>query len=69
MLKKSVTIAGQHNTSVSIEPEFWEELGQISERENLSINSLITKIDAERKSDNLSSAIRVYVLNYLKTNR
>ena len=69
MLKKSVVIAGRHNTSVSLEPDFWDEIVAIAKAEKISVNALITKIDAERSNENLSSAIRVFVLNYLKTNR
>jgi len=69
MLKKSVIIAKRHPTSVSLEEEFWRELNNISKSEKISINALITKIDAERNNENLSSAIRVFILNYIKTSR
>lgn len=69
MLKKSVTIAGRHRTSISLENEFWDELKNIADKLNLSINSLVTKIDAERNEENLSGAIRVFILKYLKSNR
>ena len=67
MLKKSIIIAGRHNTSISIEPEFYEELQNIAKKEKRSLNSLITEIDNQRlAANNLSSAIRVYILKYLK---
>ena len=69
MLKKSVIIAKRHYTSVSIEPEFWEEFERIANKESVSTNELITKIDAQRGENNLSSAIRVFVLHSLKTSR
>ncbi len=69
MLKKSVIIAKRHYTSVSIEPEFWEEFERIANKESVSTNELITKIDAQRGENNLSSAIRVFVLQSLKTSR
>lgn len=62
--KRSIRIA-QHNTSVSLEPEFWDELKRIADKENLSINSLIEGIDIGR-SGNLSSALRLYVLRRIK---
>ena len=62
--KHSVLIAG-HATSVSIEDIFWQELAQIAERRGQSMNALIGEIDATR-SGNLSSAIRVFVLQNLK---
>jgi len=63
-LKRSVVISG-HPTSVSLEKPFWEALNQIATDRKLSINRLISEIDHGRKS-NLSSALRVYVLNTLK---
>ena len=69
MLKKSVIIAKRHCTSVSLENEFWDELKNIADKLNLSVNALVTKIDAERENENLSGAIRVFILKYLKSNR
>jgi predicted DNA-binding ribbon-helix-helix protein len=60
MVKHSVRIAG-HATSVSLEPAFWEALGEIAARRGLPVNDLLTAIDAGR-SGNLSSAIRLFVL-------
>jgi len=67
MLKKSVIIAGRHHTSISVEPEFYSELERIAKERNCSINALITQIDSEREeNNNLSSAIRLFVLRYIK---
>ncbi len=66
MKKKSVIIANRHQTSISLEDEFWEELKAIAQKESMAINQLVTLIDKERKVENLSSAIRVYILKYLK---
>jgi predicted DNA-binding ribbon-helix-helix protein len=60
IVKRSVRIAG-HATSVSLEPAFWEALCEIAERRHLSLNALLSRIDAEREG-NLSSAIRLFVL-------
>jgi predicted DNA-binding ribbon-helix-helix protein len=65
VLKRSVSIAG-HRTSISLEEPFWEGLREIAEREKRSVQSLIGRIDAERGEQNLSSAIRVFVLNDLR---
>ncbi|MEK9692722.1 MAG: ribbon-helix-helix domain-containing protein [Rhodospirillaceae bacterium] len=62
--KRSVTIAG-HRTSVSLEAEFWAELTVISQNEDLPLGKLISKID-ENNPNNLSSALRLYVLADLK---
>lgn len=63
-IKRSVSIAG-HATSVTLEPEFWAALKDIAAQRKTSLNALITDIDAEKDRDNLSSAIRVYILNRL----
>ena len=66
--KHSVTIAG-HRTSLSLESLFWDHLTRIAAARHLSLNKLIAEIDhARAKADppaNLSSAIRVYVLQQL----
>ena len=66
MPKQSVVIANRHATSISLEKEFFEELKSIAAKEGLTVNQLVTRIDAERTTENLSGAIRVYILNYLK---
>ena len=58
--KRSVTIAG-HQTSVSLEPAFWDALRRLAAAQGLSVNGLVERIDRER-GGNLSSAIRVFVL-------
>jgi predicted DNA-binding ribbon-helix-helix protein len=60
LVKHSVRLAG-HATSVSLEPAFWDALGKIALRRGLSVNALLSAIDAERNG-NLSSAIRLFVL-------
>ncbi|MFN8721970.1 MAG: ribbon-helix-helix domain-containing protein [Rhodospirillales bacterium] len=66
-MKRSVRIAG-HPTSISLEPEFWAEITRIAGERGLSINALVTEIDA-RRTANLSSALRVFVLNDLRAGR
>lgn len=66
--KHSVTIRG-HATSYSLEGEFYEILLHIAAKNNLPLATLITKIDQSKPSDcNLSSALRLHVLHYLKEN-
>ena len=62
--KHSVVVSG-HRTSVSVEPEFWDELMAAAERRGVSINDLVTGIDHGRDG-NLSSCIRLFVLAELK---
>jgi predicted DNA-binding ribbon-helix-helix protein len=64
MKKHSLVIAG-HATSVSLEQEFWDELRLIAESRSLSLAALIAEIDVQR-GENLSSALRLYVLRQLK---
>lgn len=64
MRKHSVVIAG-HGSSVSIETPFWEALKDIARARGISLNHLITEID-ESRHENLSSAIRVYVLMQMR---
>ena len=66
VVKRSVSIAG-HRTSISLEEPFWEGLREIAERQTLSIQALIGRIDAERGEQNLSSAIRIFVLDDLRS--
>jgi predicted DNA-binding ribbon-helix-helix protein len=55
-----------HKTSVSLEAEFWDNLKRIAARKRLRVSALIMRIDADRDSTNLSSAIRLFVLQDLQ---
>jgi predicted DNA-binding ribbon-helix-helix protein len=59
--KRSLVIAG-HRTSVSLEDAFWRRLRLIAAERRLSVNALAATVDASRGEANLSSALRVYVL-------
>ncbi len=63
--KRSVTISG-HRTSFSLEEGFWQEIKLLAKREGLSLNQFVEKVD-EARTSNLSSALRILVLNHLKT--
>jgi len=62
MKKRSVKIAG-HATSFTMEDEFWNELKALAVKQGRPLNVLITEIDSNRGARNLSSALRVYILN------
>jgi predicted DNA-binding ribbon-helix-helix protein len=62
--KHSVKIAG-HRTSLTLEQAFWRALKRLAARDGISINKLIERIDRDRQG-NLSSAVRVYVLERLE---
>ena len=66
MKKISVIIAGRHQTSITLEEEFYEIFKKIAQKEQKSLSGLITEIDSTREQENLSSAIRVYILKYLQ---
>ncbi|MBD5405452.1 ribbon-helix-helix domain-containing protein [bacterium] len=63
--KHSITLMG-HKTSISIEREFWEELQHIAKSQNKSINEIIASVDISKNNTNLSSSIRIFILQYLK---
>lgn len=63
IVKRSVVLEG-HKTSVSLENEFWEGLREIAEGQKSNLSSLVRQIDRDRSKGNLSSAIRVFVLNH-----
>lgn len=67
MKKHSLIIYG-HPTSISLEPLFFEELKRIAVLQKRSIASLVEEVDKTRK-ENLSSALRLYVLTYIKNNQ
>lgn len=66
MKKRSVTIAG-HQTSLTLEEAFWQELKTLAEVRNQTLNQLVTEIDKTRDlATNLSSALRLFILAELK---
>lgn len=65
-MKRSITLSG-HRTSVSLEAPFWNALGEIASYEETTPTKLIMRIDENRlPDDNLSSAIRIYILQYFQ---
>ena len=63
IVKRSVALAG-HNTSVSLEDAFWRGLKEIAASRRAPLRDLIARIDTDREHGNLSSAIRLFVLNH-----
>ena len=63
IVKRSIELHG-HKTSVSLEDQFWDGLRDIAERTRTPLPALLQTIDAQRGYANLSSAIRVYVLEH-----
>ena len=65
VVKRSVAIAG-HRTSVSLEAPFWDALKGIAQARGISVQALIGELDAARGGGNLSSVIRVFVLDTVR---
>ena len=63
VIKRSIVIAG-HKTSVSLEDAFWRGLKDIALSRRITLSDLVGTIDAERRHGNLSSAIRLFVLDH-----
>ena len=64
-VKRSFTIKG-HRTSISLEAPFWDALRQAAAEERTSLAALVATIDAGRGEAGLSSAVRVWVLDYVR---
>jgi predicted DNA-binding ribbon-helix-helix protein len=65
VVKRSIAVSG-HKTSVTLEAAFWNGLKQIASDRNLTLSELVTAIDSERLNANLSSAIRLFVLDHYR---
>jgi predicted DNA-binding ribbon-helix-helix protein len=63
--KRSIVAAG-HKTSVSLEDAFWEGLKEIARGRNITLSELVAAIDSGRRQGNLSSAIRLFVLDFYR---
>jgi predicted DNA-binding ribbon-helix-helix protein len=66
VVKRSIVVAG-HKTSVSLEEAFWNSMKEISASRDMTLSDLVSEIDQGRKQGNLSSAIRLYVLDYYRS--
>ena len=65
VVKRSIVIAG-HKTSVSLEDAFWKGLKDIATDRELTLSDLVASIDTDRHHGNLSSAIRLFVLDHYR---
>jgi predicted DNA-binding ribbon-helix-helix protein len=63
--KRSVVLSG-HKTSVSLEEGFWTSLKEIAASRDMSVFALVNEIDSSGDHPNLSSALRVFVLNHFR---
>jgi predicted DNA-binding ribbon-helix-helix protein len=65
VVKRSIVIAG-HKTSVSLEEAFWKGLKEIASGRDRTLSEMVSAIDSSRAHGNLSSAIRLFVLDYYR---
>ena len=65
VVKRSIVVGG-HKTSVSLEDEFWAALKKIALTHRVTLSDLVGSIDSQRQHGNLSSAVRLFVLNHYR---
>ena len=65
VIKRSIVLAG-HKTSVSLEDPFWAALKEMAASRQMTLSTLVMSIDTERQYSNLSSCLRVYVLDFYR---
>jgi predicted DNA-binding ribbon-helix-helix protein len=65
VVKRSVVIAA-HKTSISLEDAFWQTLKEIAIARGTTLSSLVTSIDVDRRQGNLSSCLRLFVLDFYR---
>jgi predicted DNA-binding ribbon-helix-helix protein len=66
VVKRSIVIAG-HKTSVSLEDAFWKGLKDIANGRNMTLSDVVAMIDTDRRHGNLSSGIRLFVLDHYQS--
>jgi predicted DNA-binding ribbon-helix-helix protein len=67
-VKKRSIVIGSHKTSVSLEDSFWTSLRQIARQRATTVPEVVRTLNASRQGGNLSSAIRVFVLDHYRNN-
>jgi predicted DNA-binding ribbon-helix-helix protein len=65
IIKRSVSLAG-HKTSISLEDAFWNYLREVAESRGVSVSVIVAEIQAQDRQTNLSSAIRLFVLEHAR---
>jgi predicted DNA-binding ribbon-helix-helix protein len=66
VVKRSIVVAG-HKTSVSLEDAFWSALKEISAKRRITLSELVSQVDNQRQHTNLSSALRLSVLDFYRS--
>jgi predicted DNA-binding ribbon-helix-helix protein len=65
-VKKRSVVIQHHKTSLTLEDEFWECLKNIAHLRKTAVADLVNTIESERGNANMSSAMRLFVLNYYR---
>ena len=68
VVKRSIVLGG-HKTSVSLEEAFWIGMKEVAGQRSMTLSELVGEIDTNRHNGNLSSAIRLFVLDYFRSSR
>ena len=68
IIKRSVAVGG-HRTSISLEDEFWSGLKEIAQAQGATLSQTVTEIETMRRQKNLSSAIRLFVLDWVRSQK
>jgi predicted DNA-binding ribbon-helix-helix protein len=66
VVKRSIVVGG-HKTSVSLEEAFWQGLKEIAGKRHVILSALVGRIDEERQQGNLSSVLRLFVLEFYRS--
>ena len=66
VIKRSIVVA-RHKTSVSLEDAFWRGLKEIAAQRGITLSEMVASIDTSRVHGNLSSAIRLFVLEHYRS--
>jgi predicted DNA-binding ribbon-helix-helix protein len=66
VVKRSIVLAG-HKTSVSLEDQFWKGLKEIAGKRLMTLSTLVDTVDSQRQQGNLSSTLRLFVLEYYRS--
>ena len=61
VVKRSISVGG-HKTNISLEDAFWNGLREIAQSRDMTISAIVADIDMRRRHANLSSAVRLFVL-------
>jgi predicted DNA-binding ribbon-helix-helix protein len=66
VVKRSIVLAG-HKTSVSLEDQFWKGLKEIAGKRLMTLSTLVDTVNSQRQQGNLSSTLRLFVLEYYRS--